>query len=123
MSSNPSKSLIGTVLSDSETTFWINSFNTDLETFDSLFSFGVITSFAGFLRYLLFLAGLKTRLLFLNSSMRQTNAACLFTSEQLFMTFAKSLILLRTSFLCFKRFDGFLILISVFITSNRLKAS
>ena len=37
------------------------------------------------------------------------------------MAFAKSFILLRTSFICFKRHDGFMILISFFIKPNRLK--
>ena len=84
MSSIPSKSQKCTVLSGSEGTFWINSFNTDLGSSDSLFTFGVITFFAGFLRRLLFLessADLKTRLLFFNSSTRQTIASCLITSE------------------------------------------
>ena len=46
MSFNPSKSLRGTVLSGSEATFWLNSFNPDLGTFGSLFTFGVVTPFA-----------------------------------------------------------------------------
>ena len=41
MLSNPSKSPRGTVLSGSEATIWINSFNTDLRTFGSLLTFGV----------------------------------------------------------------------------------
>ena len=75
MSYNPYKFPRGTVLSGPEAIFWINSFKTDFWTFDSLFTFGVITSFAVlkrtskkqccncFLRHLLFLessADLKT---------------------------------------------------------------
>ena len=129
-SSSSSKSSKGTILFGSEATLSINSFNTDLGTFSPLFTFGVVTSFAilkkslkkqccyCFLWHIFFLessANLQTSLLLFNSSMRQTNAAYSFSSEQLFMVFAQSFILLRTSFICFKRLNGFLIFISSFI--------
>ena len=138
MSSNPSKSPSGTVLSRPEATLWINSFNTDLGTFGSLFTFGVTTSCAVlkgslkkqccnyFLHHLPFLqcsADLKTRLLFFNSSMRQTNPPYSFSSVQLLMAFAKSFILLQTFFNFFKHLGDFLIFITFFIMPNKLKAS
>ena len=137
ISSNPSKFPRGTVLSGPEATFWINSFKTNW-TIDSLFTFGVITSFAVlkrsskkqccncFLHHVLFFessAVPETHRLFFNSSMRQTNAPYSFASEQIFMAFAKSFILLQTSFICFNRLDDFMILTSFLITPDRLKAS
>ena len=111
---------------------------TDLGTFDSHFTFGVITYFAVlkgslkkqccncFLNYLLFLkcsAHLKTRLLFFILSMRQTNAPYLCSSEQVFMAFTKSFIFLQISFICFNCLDGFLIFFLFVITPSKLRAS
>ena len=127
-----------TVLTGSEADLRIYSFNTDLGTFGLLFTFGVITSFAvvkgslkkqccnRFLCCLHFLewsADLKTCILFFNSFMRQTITSYLFSYNLLFMTFAKSFILLQTSVICSNWHNGFLIFFFFVTMPNKLKAS
>ena len=111
---NPSNSPRGTVISVSKATFCIYSFT---------FHFLCYHFFCCFKRiFLECSADLKTRLLFFNSFMRQTNAPYSFSSEQLFMAFTKPFILLQTSFICFNRLDCFLIFFLFCYNAKQIKS-